>query len=260
MGFARHTMGTCTSSAKEDSKRLAVAKMRQTVVKDSPSIVLHCTSLHFTRLQAHEAQTVLELLEMVAEKMGLPKRAATWMKLIVNGAIISPLEFAGTLREAGVSDQTQFSVQGEYEARAKVAEQMDIHTAAERGDANGIQFLLTVYPDKLQAMDRNRLSPLHKAVIFNKVQVAKVLLEADADVNALDRFGNTPLHKASYKNNSEMTELLIAAGADVTAKNTDGIIAFADTDVRADIKIHRNMMKLVQPNARKALESSAGAA
>ena len=142
-------------------------------------------------------------------------------------------------------------------------------------------------------------------MILNKVQVAKVLLEADADVNALDRVTfiatgcnslcvpsllhvlmdvlmytvwkhpstqgflqkqqrndrapNCCWSRCNCQEHSNNPYLYLAV-ADCAGLCQDGIIAFADTDVRADIKIHRNMMKLVQPNARKALESSAGAA
>ena len=52
--------------------------------------------------------------------------------------------------------------------------------------------------------------------------MAKVLLEAGAEVTATTNKGWTPLHYAAEYGNTEIAQALITAGADVDAKNKWG--------------------------------------
>lgn len=68
-------------------------------------------------------------------------------------------------------------------------------------------------------------TPLHYACMrnmvnlsFQKVNIAKFLIDKGADVNAKNIYGDTPLHYASM-NNIEITKLLLDNGADVNARN-----------------------------------------
>lgn len=64
--------------------------------------------------------------------------------------------------------------------------------------------------------------PLHSAVAANHNMVAKMLLEAGADVNVTQDKGITPLHSAAYNGNIELLIVLLEAGAKVKAKTEDG--------------------------------------
>ena len=64
--------------------------------------------------------------------------------------------------------------------------------------------------------------PLHSAVAANNSDIAKILLEAGADVNVKQVSGITPLHSAAHHGNIELIILLLEAGADVSAKSEDG--------------------------------------
>ncbi len=61
-----------------------------------------------------------------------------------------------------------------------------------------------------------RLSPLHRT---DSIEMAKLLVEAGADVKAATTDGATPLHWA----HEEMAEFLISKGADVNAKDSSGL-------------------------------------
>merc|ERR1711935_339335 len=123
--------------AATEQKRLAAqqrrlaAEQRRLVVEASEPVRLLSTSPEFEVL-AYEANTVLEVLEIRAVQMGLPKAAAVFLKLEFSGAIISHHK---TLKEAGLCDQAIISVQGEDEAKAKLKKLPNIHDAAKQGKA-----------------------------------------------------------------------------------------------------------------------------
>jgi uncharacterized protein len=64
--------------------------------------------------------------------------------------------------------------------------------------------------------------PLHSAVAANNNDIAKILLEAGANVNVVQVSGVTPLHSAAHHGNIEMIILLLEAGADVQATTDEG--------------------------------------
>merc|ERR1712195_184263 len=116
-------MGVCGSGEmseqeKAQQERHAATEQRRLVVEASEPVRLLSTSPEF-ELAAYEANTVLEVLEIGAAQMGLPKAAAVWLKLEFSGAIISHHK---TPKEAGLCDQAEISVQGEDEAKAKLNE------------------------------------------------------------------------------------------------------------------------------------------
>merc|ERR1712166_1052034 len=126
-------MGVCASCGiseqeKAQQERQAATEQRRLVVEASEPVRLLSTSPEF-ELAAYEANTVLEVLEIRAVQMGLPKAAAVWLKLEFSDAIISHHK---TPKEAGLCDQAEISVQGEDEAKAKKerADKVNIHDAA----------------------------------------------------------------------------------------------------------------------------------
>merc|ERR1712086_276778 len=165
-----------------EQTRLA-AEQRRLVVEASEPVRLLSTSPEF-ELVAHEANTVLEVLEIRAVQMGLPKAAAVLLKLEFSGALISHHK---TLKEAGLCDQAEISVQGEEKAKLKEqADKVNIHDAAKEGKATEVQLVLDIYPDRVNAKDRGGATPLHWAANHNQCEVAEILIAAGADLNAKD--------------------------------------------------------------------------
>jgi hypothetical protein len=81
------------------------------------------------------------------------------------------------------------------------------------------------------------LPPVHWAAFKNSLAVAKLLIEAKADVNAKADNGMTPLLIASLYNFLDMARLLIDAKADVNAKSNMG-------NTPLQIAIKRNFLDL----------------
>ena len=221
--------GELSEQEKAEHERQAAAQ-RRLVVEASESVRLLSTSPEF-ELLAYEAQTVLEVLEIRAEQIGLPKAAAALLKLEFSGAIISHEK---TLQEAGLCDKAIISVPGEDEAKAKKeqADKLLCHTqginySILRGRADEVQLVLAVYPDRVNASgEKDRQwgpeTPLATAAMYNQCQVAEILIAAGADLNfkpkpsdCFEYFKNrtrTALAWAKHCEHQDMIKLLEAAG------------------------------------------------
>jgi serine/threonine-protein phosphatase 6 regulatory ankyrin repeat subunit B len=64
------------------------------------------------------------------------------------------------------------------------------------------------------------------AASSGKIDIAKILLDVEADVNAKNKRRSTALIIAAWHGRVNMVEALINAGADVSVKNKDGNTAF----------------------------------
>jgi len=79
---------------------------------------------------------------------------------------------------------------------------------------------------RADATDHDGLTPLAIAAQNYKVQSARALLEAGADVNApVGKGGYTPLMLASRSDSRELPAALIEHGANVNASNPGGVTA-----------------------------------
>jgi hypothetical protein len=98
-----------------------------------------------------------------------------------------------------------------------------IHEAAREGDIKKVELLLKQQPSLVSSKDeRYEQTPLHIAALYDRLDVAKLLLADKADVNAKAENGSTPLHLAAGKGNQDIVELLIANKADVNAVDNEG--------------------------------------
>lgn len=68
------------------------------------------------------------------------------------------------------------------------------------------------------AREEGGVTPLHIAVAWSGVDVARVLIEAGADIDASDQIGRTPLHIAAGTGKVEIVRELLEAGVDVNAQ------------------------------------------
>jgi ankyrin repeat protein len=71
--------------------------------------------------------------------------------------------------------------------------------------------------------DAQLQTPLHVAADCDSVHVARMLLEAKANIHARDSNDCTPLHHAVFKGAVSTVKLLLDNGADVNARDCEGI-------------------------------------
>jgi ankyrin repeat protein len=67
-----------------------------------------------------------------------------------------------------------------------------------------------------------RVTPIHAAVSAGRLEAARVLLDAGADVNAAEHGGYTALHLAAGNGDEALIRLLLERGADPTARLDSG--------------------------------------
>jgi ankyrin repeat protein len=98
-----------------------------------------------------------------------------------------------------------------------------LHFAAFFGKADAARMLLE-HGASVDVYTRNPFAnqPLHAAAAGRHIEVCRILLAADADVNATQHGGFAPLHESAQAGDVELTELFLSAGADPVARSDAG--------------------------------------
>lgn len=94
-----------------------------------------------------------------------------------------------------------------------------LHDAVEFGDINSVQRVIDCGID-VNVRDTYGHSALHIAALKGKTEIAKVLLQNQAEINACDDNAQTPLHFSVEF--PEMTKMLLEQGAAINRVNKYG--------------------------------------
>jgi ankyrin repeat protein/serine/threonine protein kinase len=99
-----------------------------------------------------------------------------------------------------------------------------------------IMKILLEYGANPNLKDVSGQTPLHLAIVDDKIEIVKLLLEYLVDYNLKDNLGNNPLTLAIKKNRIEIVELLLQYGADVNLKDDEGrsplYLAIMDNNIK----------------------------
>jgi uncharacterized protein len=106
------------------------------------------------------------------------------------------------------------------------APQMDIHTAVVTGNLEAVQMHIAAGTDINTKDPFGGSSPLISAAVFGKSEIAKVLIDAGADINFQNNEGSTALHTAAFFCRPEIVKMLIAKNANRTLKNKYNATAY----------------------------------
>jgi ankyrin repeat protein len=97
--------------------------------------------------------------------------------------------------------------------------------------------------------------PLHRAAMEGNTDIARLLIEAGADVNARNALGQTPLHWAADKANIACLHFLIGNGAQVDGVDADGRRPSDWAESNGDSEIASSLRKLESMKNRRSQRS-----
>jgi len=121
-----------------------------------------------------------------------------------------------------------------------------LHLAAYFGKAEVARILLQAGADvNAEADNEMRVHPLHSAAAGRHLEVCRLLLAAGADVNARQAGGFTPLHAAAQNGDPELVELFLSARADPMAPTDDGDTPATTAEAAGHADVARRLREVV---------------
>lgn len=126
---------------------------------------------------------------------------------------------------------------------------IDIHTAVMTDNIEALKQHIAAGSNINEKDPFGGSSPLISASLFGKTQMAKLLIEAGADLNFRNNDGSTALHTASFFCRPQIVKMLLAKGADKTIKNKYGQTAYESVaGPFADVKdVYDGLGKMLEP-------------
>jgi ankyrin repeat protein len=110
----------------------------------------------------------------------------------------------------------------EPEPEPETKPEVSIHEAARTGNLEAIRQFINSGAD-LDEAGPVIGSPLTNAIVYNHIEIVKVLIKEGANVNIRKKSdGNTPVHSAAFFAYPETLKLLLDAGAEKAPKNLKG--------------------------------------
>lgn len=94
--------------------------------------------------------------------------------------------------------------------------------AVRKNDLDGARAELSAGADVNAQEPLSGVTPLSWAALHGHAEVARLLIEHDADLDARNRDGARPLHAAAFLGHAAVVQLLIESGADVEASDAKG--------------------------------------
>jgi uncharacterized protein len=131
--------------------------------------------------------------------------------------------------------------------------ELDVFEAAAVGDTERVRELVRDDPESANAWAEDGFQPLGLAAFFGHGEIARVLLDAGAEVNSASRndFRVMPLHSACAVGDAhkryELAKLLLEHGADPNARQKDEFTPLMAADQNGDPRLRE---LLVQHGAR----------
>ena len=142
-----------------------------------------------------------------------------WMNLSVLSVIV--LLFLAACGQSGGNKNTQ--TENDVKAKSKVEKpKMDLQAAILSDNLDMVKQHIEAGTDINVKDQMSDSTPLITAATFGKTAIAKVLIDANADLDVKNNEGSTALHAAAFFCHIEIVQMLIDAGANKSIKNKHG--------------------------------------
>jgi hypothetical protein len=136
---------------------------------------------------------------------------------------------------------------------AAEAPAVDIHTAVITDNVEALKQHIAAGTNINEKDPFGGSSPLISAAVFGKPEMAKILIDAGADINFQNNDGSTALLSAAFFCRPEIVKMLLEKNADKTVKNKYGATAYDNVaGPYADVKsVYEMMEKMLGPMGMK---------
>jgi ankyrin repeat protein len=127
----------------------------------------------------------------------------------------------------GELEEAQAFIQSDVSqlSRRDSMEKTPLHSAVIYNRLEMIPFLMEQGAD-IDPIDVTGMTPLHYSAFLGRRKAAQILIQHEASVDARDQFGDTPLHSAAMKNQVGMVNTLLKYKANVRSKNNAGLTPY----------------------------------
>jgi ankyrin repeat protein len=141
--------------------------------------------------------------------------------------VVIKITFLATLLIMAACNERKEPTQNTTVSQTKVKPpKIDIHTVVMTDNMEAFKQHIAAGSNLNEKDPLGGSSPLISACLFGKTAMAKMLIEAGADLNFQNNDGSTALITASFFCRPEIVQLLLAKGADKTIKNKYGQTAY----------------------------------
>ena len=163
---------------------------------------------------------------------------------ITTALFLVAIIFFGSCNDRKVSTQKSIPSQSTSKAPA-----IDIHAAVVSGNVEAIKQHLAAGTNINEKDPFEGSSPLISASLFGKTEIARMLIDAGAEINLQNNDGSTALHTASFFCRPEIVVMLLKKGSDKTIKNKFGSTSYESVvGSFAEVKqIYEMMGKMLEP-------------
>jgi len=194
-------------------------------------IVLGVIAVAFLHVEisAFSKFILLSILTFVISNMLIYSWRMTTIQKQINMKTISTAILSVLILVAAFSSQP-VSAENNVEASESSYQTPDIHTAIIAGDTEKVKQLIASGADINAVEPGSGSTPLVTAAMFDRIEIAKMLLKAGASIDAKNYDGSTALHTAAFFCRPDMVKLLLENGADKNIRNGSGATALESVE------------------------------